>query len=52
MKINPRNTWRLVEERLAIETDPRLRCNLHTVDFQLSERWWVNLLTIRVNTIG
>ncbi len=31
MKINPRNTWRLVQERLASETDPRLRRNLQTV---------------------
>ena len=31
MKINPSNTWRLVEERLAGETDPRRRRNLQTV---------------------
>ncbi|HKD66199.1 MAG TPA: nuclear transport factor 2 family protein [Candidatus Binataceae bacterium] len=31
MKINPRNTWRLVEQRLATETDPRLRRNLQTI---------------------
>jgi hypothetical protein len=31
MKINPCNTWRLVEQRLAVETDPRLRRNLEMV---------------------
>ncbi len=31
MKIDPCNTWRLVEERLATETNPRLRKNLETV---------------------
>jgi hypothetical protein len=31
MKINPANTWRLVEERLRIETDPILRRNLQTI---------------------
>ena len=31
MKINPCNTWRLVVERLASETDPRRRRNLQTV---------------------
>ncbi len=31
VKIDPRNTWRLVEARLATETNPRLRKNLETV---------------------
>jgi hypothetical protein len=31
MKINPSNTWRLVEARLATETNPRLRKNLEIV---------------------
>jgi len=31
MKMNPNNTWTLVEERLASETDPILRANLELV---------------------
>lgn len=31
MKLNPNNTWRLVEERLKSETDPTLRQNLELV---------------------
>jgi limonene-1,2-epoxide hydrolase len=31
MPLDPRKTWRLVEERLARETDPRRRRNLQTV---------------------
>ena len=31
MKLNPNNTWRLVEERLARETDPKTRRNLELV---------------------
>lgn len=31
MKLDPNNTWRLVEERLASETDPVLRRNLELV---------------------
>jgi hypothetical protein len=31
MKIDPSNTWKAVEERLAVETDPRLRRNLETI---------------------
>jgi hypothetical protein len=31
MKINPRNTWRLVEARLQTETNPRLHKNLETI---------------------
>ncbi len=31
MKLNPNNTWRLVEERLARETDPKTRHNLELV---------------------
>jgi hypothetical protein len=31
MKIDPNNTWRMVETRLARETDPKRRRNLETV---------------------
>lgn len=31
MKLNPNNTWRLVEERLGRETDPIIRRNLELV---------------------
>ncbi len=31
MKLDPNNTWRLVEQRLARETDPTLRRNLELV---------------------
>lgn len=31
MKLDPSRTWRMVEQRLARETDPRLRRNLETV---------------------
>ncbi|MBY0276105.1 nuclear transport factor 2 family protein [Candidatus Binatia bacterium] len=31
MQLDPSKTWRVVEERLARETDPRLRRNLETV---------------------
>ena len=31
MKLDPNNTWKLVEERLESETDPTLRHNLELV---------------------
>ena len=31
MKLDPNNTWRLVEQRLASESDPKLRRNLELV---------------------
>ena len=31
MKIDPKNTWRLVQERMERETDPKIKRNLELV---------------------